>query len=494
MKLKLGIGFGLFLFLALLLLIKDPIVFPDESSGARIALSFINKKLFSTTVFSNQLAKIEFEGLAFRGPIYFWLLAVVFKVFGFGIFNLRLTSVVIGLGIIAVVVWLIKELEIDSKLTWLPVVLMAVDYSFLRMVRFGRPDVLVSFFGVLGLVFYIKLLKKVSFKNYFFLGLFLTLGVLSHLALGLVVVVGIALHVLLAKKISLLKTKHIILPILLSVLSIGGWVFYCKNKLSNSGKVGTTLAISRLSPSFRSVKMILAGDIELKIIYLLFCLILIVFWLMKRKNKQELLWSVVSLVMVAGVIFGGLDWYLGLLAVPIYIAATFLIDVWQKMGRKTEYNLMIMGICTIFILNVVKQLKLNVHYSDYSYNDYSEGIAKNLPIGAKVWIRQLMPDISFYLVEKRPDLHLAFGRFFKDDNDLKQHLAEADYVITYGHEHELIRLSIDADPEQVKKIFSEKGIDPVLADFLKKNELEVFIVDGDRKYYSTMVIYKIKRS
>lgn len=460
-KLLISIGLVVYFCLALLLLTKDPVVFPDETSFAMISLNLVEKELFSITAFSSQLPAIQREDFVYHGPIYYWLLAVVFKIFGFGLLSLRLTSVMMGLGVVISVYWLARELGIKSRLAWLPGLLLSTDYYFLRTSRFGRPEILIALLGVLSLIVYLKLHLNQSWQNYLSLGVLLALGILSHLALGWLIPIAIGVHLLISQSWQLLFNKKIIGLLLITGISLLSWFVYSARTLNDLGKVSTAIGV-RFKPSFHSVQMIINGDIVVKIIFLIYGLVLIGLIMIKTKSRREIFWTIVSGVLWAGVIIGGIDWYLGLLALPAYVALTMLINRFQVKPNSFQYNGLILITCLVFILSGLEQLRLNIFYKNYNYFEYSREISDYLPTGAKVWMRPLIPDAAFYLIEKRPDLRLAFEEYFDyDKSRQKQNLEKADYVIVYG-------------------------VDDQAMDYLKPYQIEA-------KLIAPVAIYQIKR-
>lgn len=471
---KLLLSIGLFLILALGLLTKDPVVFPDETSFATIALSLIDKARFSITAFDSQLPAIQQEDFVYHGPIYYWLLAAVFKIFGLSLLSLRLTSVVTGLLTIISLYWLVRELGIKSRLAWLPGLLISADYYFLRTSRFGRPEILIVLLGVLSLTVYLKLRRNQSWKNYLSLGILLALGILSHLALGWLIPIAIGIHLLISKSWQLLFNKKTIGLLLITGISLLSWFIYASKTLSDLGKVSMAIGV-RFKPSFHSLQMILNGDIVVKIIFLIFGLVLIGLIMIKNKNKQEIFWIIVSGVLWVGVILGGIDWYLGLLVLPAYVALAMLINRLQVNPNSFQYNGLFLITCLIFILSGLEQLRLNIFYKNYNYYEYSREISDYLPAGAKVWMRPLIPDAAFYLIEKRPDLRLAFEEYFDyNQKNLKNYLDLADYVIIYGVDYQTMDLK------------------PMLVDFLKPYQTEAKLI-GSSRYDGRVAIYKVKR-
>ncbi|MBU1085651.1 glycosyltransferase family 39 protein [Patescibacteria group bacterium] len=486
------ISVAIYLGWTLLLLTKDPVVFPDETSFASIAWSLIDKARFSTTAYSSQLPQIQLEDFVYHGPIYYILLAGVFKVFGFGLISTRVSSVILGLFVIGLAYWLSRLLKISLKWAWLPGILLAVDYNFLRIARFGRPEVLVMLLAGLSLGWYIKLNQSPSRKNYIILGGLLVLGVLTHLALGWLVVVAIGVDVLVTKNWKVLKLNKIIWPALLAVIGLGGWFWYSKVLIKDLNQVSLAVE-TRFLPSFRSIQAILAGDLVIKIIFGLYGLVLMMLMLVRNKNRGEKLWSIVSLIMVIGVFWGGVDWYLGLLSMMVYVGLGLLINRFIK-KNDSWYNLVLLLSCVVFFLNLLEQLRIDRFYYQYDYAGYSQEIAKHLRSGAKVWMKPLIPDPMFYLMENRPDLKLAYEEYF-DHNQarMKRYLEQADYVIVYGFDYQAMELTKEVDEKKAETLMKQVNMNKILEEKLKSNQNEVILIEGN-EYYSSLAIYDFNHS
>lgn len=125
-----------------------------------------------------------------------------------------------------------------------------------------------------------------------------------------------------------------------------------------------------------------------------------------------------------------------------------MYGVSQFFRRKGNINgqyLMIMVITVAVIVNLAEQSLIRQVFADYDYDEYGEKVSSLLPNGARVWVRQLIPDPSMYLAEKRPDLHLIFEGYNYDLGvKNRQQLDVADYMVVY---------ETDDVQESVKEIY-----------------------------------------
>lgn len=114
------------------------------------------------------------------GPAYFLVLAGVIKVFGFGMLQIRLPSLLMGFGFILVAYRMLKE---NGSPAWLKnsfFLLLLLDPIFLQNIHSGRMDAMAIFCCGLGTLFLLRGFRENSkSNNYLAAGLFLGLAVLS---------------------------------------------------------------------------------------------------------------------------------------------------------------------------------------------------------------------------------------------------------------------------------------------------------------------------
>jgi 4-amino-4-deoxy-L-arabinose transferase-like glycosyltransferase len=95
-------------------------------------------------------------------PLNVLMQAAWYKFFGFGLFTMRSISVLFG--IVALLAWfsVIRSLTGDERLALLALVLIAVDFSFIRSSSNGRMDMMCAALNALALASYLKL-RSTSF-------------------------------------------------------------------------------------------------------------------------------------------------------------------------------------------------------------------------------------------------------------------------------------------------------------------------------------------
>jgi len=134
----------------------------DEGFFANPAFNLATKGHMGTTV-------LETEGSALRGirehtywvlPLHLVWQAGWYKLFGFGIVQLRSVSVVWGLVALAAWFVIVRRLSGDRAAGLLTAGLLAVDYTFVAVGSLGRMDMMCAALGFAGLAAYLALRER----------------------------------------------------------------------------------------------------------------------------------------------------------------------------------------------------------------------------------------------------------------------------------------------------------------------------------------------
>jgi len=163
-----------------------------------------------------------------KPPLYMWITAIFFKLFGINEFWARATSAFSGIGL-AVVTYLIGK-NIYSKLVgFISSLILLSTYHFVFASRFGTTDIMLTFFIYLAFYFYLKI-NKVNSRFWYGVWASCGLALMIKGMAGLIAPIVIIAMMFLDKKfISYLKSKNFWLGILLASLIVLPWhliVFY----------------------------------------------------------------------------------------------------------------------------------------------------------------------------------------------------------------------------------------------------------------------------
>lgn len=149
----------------------------DETYFASMALHFSDTGEFTAPVCP--LMDYYYPQSKAYGPAYFLVLAGVIKVFGFGMFQIRLPSLLMGFAFILVAYRMLKE---NGSPEWLKnsfFLLLLLDPIFLQNIHSGRMDAMALFCCGLGTLFLLRAIRKPGISLYLIAGLFLGLAILS---------------------------------------------------------------------------------------------------------------------------------------------------------------------------------------------------------------------------------------------------------------------------------------------------------------------------
>ena len=154
-------------------------------------------------------------------PLFIWLEAASFTLFGISDFTAKFPSALLGLLTIVTVFLLAKNL---SENFWLPVVsawILMLSQYFMKYAMHAMTDVPFVFFFTLAVFFYVKGLKE---KNYFIAcGVAVALGIMTRSAIGLIPVAVIFSHLILTKRFELLRLPQIWTGVALAFLLPALW-------------------------------------------------------------------------------------------------------------------------------------------------------------------------------------------------------------------------------------------------------------------------------
>jgi hypothetical protein len=273
-------------------------------------LAFVNKGLIffdegyfvhlAQRIFNGQVPYKDFS-LAY-GPTYFYILALLYKIFGPSILVGRFLSLFIGISIIIVAFFILNKLKINSY--------KIVVLSFLSLVSFGYPlinipnvvwaNVLLAFLLVLIYIFW---LSNNRYRFLFLIGILLALSISCKQNIGLVLVILYTPLIFFAKKESLIqKTKNlVILHGTWVVLTFAwGYYFFLRNNLQGlfdfinySRRFAANTAFSYPPLTFLFQPL---GFFKLLPYYLPIILFFIILYLLFRKYRD---WNVLAFSLTA---------------------------------------------------------------------------------------------------------------------------------------------------------------------------------------------------
>lgn len=154
----------------------------DEAWFASSAVNLVRYGFMGNTCLVSQGIWQNLDHYTYwQPPVYFLMEALVFKLYGIGLFQVRLISIFWGLvGLAAVSCLARKFFKGSRQMIFLSLLLVGTNFYYVRGAADGRMDMMAASLSLIGLAFYLVLREK-NFGRAAFLGnLFVCLSGLTH--------------------------------------------------------------------------------------------------------------------------------------------------------------------------------------------------------------------------------------------------------------------------------------------------------------------------
>jgi 4-amino-4-deoxy-L-arabinose transferase-like glycosyltransferase len=155
-----------------------PLPWFDETFFASISLSFLKTGTFVPGVTKTVQGHIE---CLLHGPVYYYLTALSFKVFGFGIFQFRLINLLSGFLLVGLTIYVFQKIyrPINKTIPLFLAIVFLLDPFFNMVLHEGRMDLLTTSFALLSAYFLVVSFAKHNNAYLAFSGLAGVLAVLT---------------------------------------------------------------------------------------------------------------------------------------------------------------------------------------------------------------------------------------------------------------------------------------------------------------------------
>lgn len=237
-----------FIVLSIYLLLIAPLVWPDESLHADIALNILKENRTGTYLWEGLVKSVTEIGFGYP-PLYFYYVAAWFKVFGFSIEIIRISSVFLSAITIIILYFytnfLFRNLNLDKNkiYPWFSLLacgMLIIDYTFFRSAKMGRPEAFVLPLGLAAVFLFQKSFQEKQKKQVLFLsfsGLLLSIAFLSHLT-ALIFFPAIFLTWIFQLKFRVFKSWQFYVFLTALILPIAIWLWsihpYLKDFIENA--------------------------------------------------------------------------------------------------------------------------------------------------------------------------------------------------------------------------------------------------------------------
>jgi|GEM_PF-1292752 len=381
-------------------------IFNDEALYSEMVLRLTQGYGLSTPLFRDFMPLVE-KYAYWYPPLYFFILAPLFVMFGASVEVMRLFSLICGVAVLALMYKFARKTLVFSYSTVILLMMLVFDPYLQEGSVVGRMEILCLMWSLLALISHLNWIRTGLLKWNFFTGMFTTLGLLTH-PIAVVVALPLGMNLLLnpsrSFKPKLTSVFCFIAPVFFGLFlwMVSFWsnfdIFLLQNQLQMHRKayniyyIIDSLRFKPLNCVILSVYIcsntwfLIRGFF--KKIYLNSCgqfLLLLAFSSLFFPIFLKEIWYVVYLSL-----FG------------IYFLVINIEWFWQ---RRIYWPIIFFLIVIIINSIIYFEKSEQIIQIPESYNQFSQRLADQLPIGAKVLLSSF-PDPYFYFLKLRPDLQL----------------------------------------------------------------------------------------
>ena len=209
----------------LIILDRSPLPWFDETYFASLALRFQRNGDFYPEI--APLLEFYYPQAKAYGPVYFILIGSMFKIWGFGIFQMRFLSLACAFVFIAIANQILKQSKVKLAYRLGFFLLMVFDTIFLQNAHSGRMDTMALCFASLGILYVMKAKDKPWLMWYFLAGVAYGLALLTTPRIAIVLTgPSLVLAVSFFRNPSWRKVYGSALLVVTCFLLYGIWVYW----------------------------------------------------------------------------------------------------------------------------------------------------------------------------------------------------------------------------------------------------------------------------
>lgn len=220
-------------------------------------------------------------------PLYFILVQLFFKIFGYSTFVLKMFSALMGVGGLFAIYFLGKEL-INKKVGLIAVVLLSVNYFHIYYSQEARMYSMLFFTTTLSFYFLVRFLNKPSIKTVVSHAFFAALMIYTHFfALFALCAEYVILLFFIIKPYNIDRKKMVFFSVLSGVITLILYIPSFKTFIETTKRTSIWIPMPTVDVYTQIFKEFF-GQSEIVIFFVLTVLILFFIKLYNRKNKKEL--------------------------------------------------------------------------------------------------------------------------------------------------------------------------------------------------------------
>ncbi len=198
----------------------------DEAWFASSAVNLVRNGFMGNTILNDAAWPGLSQYTFWQPPLYFLFEALIFKLFGIGLFQVRFINVFWGIIGMVAIYFSAKELFVNyRKLIIILLILIGTDIHYLRAASDGRMDMMSAALSFISFAIFLKLRKKNLYWAIFLSNIFVCLSGLTHPngLLGLLVLIFLIIY-LDRKKINLKIVFIAFIPYIFGALLWGAYI------------------------------------------------------------------------------------------------------------------------------------------------------------------------------------------------------------------------------------------------------------------------------
>ncbi|MCL5073274.1 MAG: glycosyltransferase family 39 protein [Actinobacteria bacterium] len=493
--LKLRLSFGLWFLLILIFLglnlshlLEFTPIWPDESIFGDVAFNLLKMGQISTELWKGIFLGVTQHAFWYP-PIFFYLLAFWFRIFGFSIISQRYLSLFISILFITIFFicsrFLIgKEIPKLSKtkvslFSFLGSLFLIVDPTFLRSATISRPEILVLTLVTCSAMLVIKFLDskiKAPLKIILMVisGLLIGISMLIHFLAGIFFLSFVLYLMFLSpKKIISEKRYYFIVAALVPIVI---WILTILPELNIlRSQLGVVAQGRNLTPNWLNLSFTVLPPLH-RAVFLIYLIITLTFFTICLLIKKSNL-ILIGLILGASWIFayyGQIEWYAVYITPLIYLTLILmlvLLNNYKKIIFFKDLKFLPTSILVVlFFIDLNNYINYATDSADKSYLEVMKSVRTVVPPGKTVFLSSI------------PDMYYAF----KSDANYK--LYETPMAKTEKGDFEDLLASLDYVVLNMR--ISDSFTGNMLYEYLKENAAETIKVSSGG--YSVFV-YKLKR-
>ncbi len=277
----------------------SPLPWFDETYFASMTLNFMDKGVFMPKI--GPMLEYYYPQSKAYGPGYFLVLGLVYKIFGFGLFQTRLPGLIFGF-LVAVIGFKILRLNgLKEKYCSAFSVLLLLDPIFLQNIHSGRMDSMTLLLALSGFFFLFKGIQNQGKIYFVFTGLIFGLALLTTPRIAVVLIgpsLFLAFSFIMRPSVENFSNGFIIFILAIGFYSI--WIFWGFGGIEEFynyffGPPKHKIAFNSLAEGYISSKIYIP---KFQIPALGLALVGLIFCFRKNKlNQAPLLWIFLAIVL-----------------------------------------------------------------------------------------------------------------------------------------------------------------------------------------------------